>query len=598
MDINLFIFRNLFNVFTIGVLGLYVYYKKPRNLTNRAFFFYALFAALWCFSDYNLIVTNRYQLARFWGYGYAVIPLEAISLLVLIIAFTENKAYLKNKLKRALIFLPGILFSTLMIIDNCLYPSIQKTDGIWTKTIGSSFFSQLINYSMGLWGVIVMTAIFYMIILFLNKTKDPLKRKQIRVVIFGGVIAILANILETLSWYLGTSVPKLSFLGLPIFTAFLAYAIVKYEMFKINPVSAAISIVETMTDSLLLLDTQYRVMSINPSTSNLINLEKNNILGKKIDTFLYLESGKKFTGKKLENKLKKKGYIKDFELYIKTVSKDKIPVSLSASKVSSKGTFRGVVCILRDISERKKVETAKTAFVSLVSHELKVPLTSIKWNSELLISDDYKEDKQKREKMLRSIHRTSNKMVNLVNTFLNISRIEMGKFNVSPEPIDLAETTRKVLEKIKPSYKKKKFQVKTDFPDEIPKINLDKNLIEIAVQNLISNAFKYTPKKGKITVQLEKKNEKVLLVVEDNGYGIPKKQQDEIFSMMFRAENVRKKDIGGTGLGLYITKTIVKLANGKIWFESEENKGTTFYISIPTSGMEKKKGTRELIKTK
>ena len=114
------------------------------------------------------------------------------------------------------------------------------------------------------------------------------------------------------------------------------------------------------------------------------------------------------------------------------------------------------------------------------------------------------------------------------------------------------------------------------------------------MQNLISNAVKYTPEKGKVEISLTIKEPDVLIKVGDNGYGIPKAQEAHIFEKLFRADNVREKDTEGTGLGLYLVKAIVDQSGGKVWFTSAENKGTTFFVAIPLSGMKKKEGTKAL----
>ena len=127
------------------------------------------------------------------------------------------------------------------------------------------------------------------------------------------------------------------------------------------------------------------------------------------------------------------------------------------------------------------------------------------------------------------------------------------------------------------------------------KINVDPNLIRIVFQNLISNSVKYTPQNGTIVVSLKKEGDNVLISVSDTGYGIPLNQQSKIFKKFFRADNVVDKETDGTGLGLYIIKEIVEKSGGKIWFSSKENQGSTFFVSIPLSGMKKKEGAKNLV---
>lgn len=140
----------------------------------------------------------------------------------------------------------------------------------------------------------------------------------------------------------------------------------------------------------------------------------------------------------------------------------------------------------------------------------------------------------------------------------------------------------------------KKLQTELKFEDSLPLINADMNIVRMIFQNLFSNAVKYTSENGKIIITIKKENSNVLISVADTGYGIPSNVQSKIFTKMFRADNARVKDPEGTGLGLYIIKSTLEKTGGKIWFESRENKGSTFYVTIPLDGMKKKEGTKRL----
>jgi len=182
----------------------------------------------------------------------------------------------------------------------------------------------------------------------------------------------------------------------------------------------------------------------------------------------------------------------------------------------------------------------------------------------------------------------------LVNALLNVSRIDLGTFAIVPEPCDFVELSKSVLSELIPGIKTKKMEIEEVYDKNLPKINADPKLARIIFQNLLSNAVKYTPEKGKISVSIKKEDKDILITVKDTGYGIPKKDQPRTFEKLFRADNVRQKDPDGTGLGLYILKSILEQSGGKIWFESEENKGTAFYVTIPLSGMKAKEGSRGL----
>ncbi len=159
----------------------------------------------------------------------------------------------------------------------------------------------------------------------------------------------------------------------------------------------------------------------------------------------------------------------------------------------------------------------------------------------------------------------------------------------------LKELVQTVFDELKPQIEKKQMKVSSEYDSKLGKISVDPKLLRIVFQNLLTNAVKYTPEKGQIILGIKKEKDNILVSVADNGYGIPKKDQDKIFTKMFRADNVKIKDTTGTGLGLYIIRSIIEqTANGKIWFESKENKGTTFYFTIPAIGMVKKEGSKAL----
>jgi signal transduction histidine kinase len=126
-------------------------------------------------------------------------------------------------------------------------------------------------------------------------------------------------------------------------------------------------------------------------------------------------------------------------------------------------------------------------------------------------------------------------------------------------------------------------EIKKNFEANLPKIKADQELISIVFQNLFSNSLKYTPPGGSIAIGMKRHASHVLIEISDSGYGIPEKQKSRIFTKMFRADNIRSKETDGTGLGLYIVRAIVKQHGGRVWFESEENKGTKFYVSLPAN---------------
>jgi Osmosensitive K+ channel histidine kinase len=251
--------------------------------------------------------------------------------------------------------------------------------------------------------------------------------------------------------------------------------------------------------------------------------------------------------------------------------------------------------ILKANKELRVLDLAKDEFVSIASHQLRTPLTALKGYTGMLLDGDAGLVNDKQREYLTEIKNANDRMINLITALLNVSRVDLGVFVVEPEPVNLMEVAESVLKESEARINNKKMAVTTNFEKDLPLINVDLNIMRMILQNLLSNAMKYTPSEGKINLDIKKDGSNILISVADTGYGIPANVQSKIFTKMFRADNARVKDPDGTGLGLYIIKETIEKTGGKIWFESPgENKGSTFYVTIPLEGMKKKEGTRRL----
>jgi len=232
------------------------------------------------------------------------------------------------------------------------------------------------------------------------------------------------------------------------------------------------------------------------------------------------------------------------------------------------------------LAKSQELDRAKTEFVGLASHQLRTPLTAVSWYTEMLLKKDFGGLNLKQEDYLGEIYAGNQRMIDLVDDLLNTSRIDMGTLKIKPELVNVAEVMEDTLNEFSPQTSQKNISIEKKFSRNLPQVLLDPEHLGIVFQNIISNAVKYTPPKGKITVEMRRQNSHILVKIADNGWGIPESQQKKIFTKLFRADNVRKRDTEGTGLGLYIARAIVKKSGGKIWFESKENKGTAFYITL------------------
>ena len=258
------------------------------------------------------------------------------------------------------------------------------------------------------------------------------------------------------------------------------------------------------------------------------------------------------------------------------------------------------VAIERDITKEKEVDKAKTEFVSLASHQLRTPLSAINWYTEMLLAGDAGAINEEQKKYLEEVAIGNKRMVDLVDDLLNVSRLDMGTFTIDSKSIDILELVKSALLENKSDVLNKKLIVEEYYGDGISQFIADEKLLRMIFQNLLSNAVKYTSPYGKVKLELIKVNngdifgdrvineESLAFSVTDSGMGIPERQQDKIFSKLFRADNAKESETEGTGLGLYVIKSIVDQSGGQVWFKSEENKGTTFYVVFPITGMKMK----------
>ena len=245
-----------------------------------------------------------------------------------------------------------------------------------------------------------------------------------------------------------------------------------------------------------------------------------------------------------------------------------------------RGTVRGLATLF-DITEQKEIDRAKTEFVSIASHQLKTPLSTTSWYLEMLRDERVGALNEKQRDYAEKIGVWNHRMVELVDMLLNVSRIEMGTLQTMVEEVVPDELIRSVLDELKPQIEEKRLAVEYDAASASEVMVTDPRLLRIALQNLVSNAVKYTPEGGSVRITVAFSGNTTVLTVADSGYGIPPEAQDKIFTKMFRAENAQKVDTKGTGLGLYLTKSFVEVLGGTITFTSKLGEGSIFTLALP-----------------
>jgi signal transduction histidine kinase len=246
---------------------------------------------------------------------------------------------------------------------------------------------------------------------------------------------------------------------------------------------------------------------------------------------------------------------------------------------NQKGTPVRLIGGLSDITERKYAEQMKSDFVSFVTHQLRTPLSGMKWMLEL--AADSMSDPEEARSYIQDARMSTDRLIGMVNDLLDISRLERGKLQLTFHNLDVVPITRSIIDEISHLAVEKEQSLTTEIAPEVPLVYGDAQLLRQAILNLISNAIKYTPSGGKIHVRIERDDKQVLWSVKDTGIGIPKADLAKLFEKFYRAANVLAVETEGTGLGLYLVRLIVDRFGGKVWCESTEGAGSKFILALP-----------------
>jgi len=337
------------------------------------------------------------------------------------------------------------------------------------------------------------------------------------------------------------------------------------------------AIIENLTDGILLLNRKNEIEIISPPVVDFLRREKEEVIGKNAFEFFSGEDFKPFREKLIDEEKKK---IK--QLFRQEISiGERLDLEVTTVLLKDEAKDKGVLIIFHDVTRDKLVERMKTEFVSISAHQLRTPLSAIKWTLRMVLDGDTGKLNDEQQELLEKTYVSNERMISLINDLLNVSRIEEGRFLYKQEPGKLEDVINAVVNSSQELLKMKKIILKMNLSQDIPLVNIDKEKMELAVQNLLENAAKYTPEGGSIDISLEKHEAEVVFKIKDTGVGIPETEHERIFTKFFRGENVIKMETEGSGLGLYTTRNIIDAHRGKIWFESKEGEGTTFFFSLP-----------------
>ncbi|MDD3375352.1 MAG: ATP-binding protein [Candidatus Omnitrophica bacterium] len=255
-------------------------------------------------------------------------------------------------------------------------------------------------------------------------------------------------------------------------------------------------------------------------------------------------------------------------------------LQVHAATVMRDNEIFGAVLVFHDITELRRLENIRKDFVANVSHELRTPITNIKGFSETLL-DGAIEDKENAKDFLKTINADANRLAQLVDDLLDLSRIESGKTNLNIVSCNIEDIVDRVIVSLRKQIREGKIVIKKNIPNNLSKIKADEKSIMQVFLNLIDNAIKYNNDEGLITISVAERNDFVEVSIKDNGIGIPEEDLPRIFERFYRVDKARSRELGGTGLGLSIAKHLVQSHKGQISVQSELGKGTMFSFTLP-----------------
>lgn len=331
----------------------------------------------------------------------------------------------------------------------------------------------------------------------------------------------------------------------------------------------------------ILIDADGNIESTNFAALRLFAVEEGWLTSKNI--FSYIEGDNADHISLLPEYFRKGVSVNDEEVRVLRADETSRTVILSLfSFIDSKKKSKGLLTLV-DVTKQKEIDKAKTEFVSLASHQLRTPISSMKWNIELFHNTGKDNLTGPQQEYLQKIEHGLMRMDTLVDDFLNVSKFELGTLTPQKVVITVREFVDSILEEYSKHAERKSIQIEQALSAPDLTINTDTHLLGMTLGNLLSNAIKYTPEHGVVRMTVARDGEHMVFTVADTGMGIPFDEQARVFSKIFRATNARTNVPDGTGLGLYIAHEAIKVLGGELTFVSKENEGTTFTITLPSA---------------
>ena len=343
------------------------------------------------------------------------------------------------------------------------------------------------------------------------------------------------------------------------------------------------AIIENNPNGIMLLDPNMRVEIINRALSRLLGVSSEEARGKRCADVLKLENvmGEHLCLSRGAPPPPTRQVIYGEGDIVRPGHK-RVTVGVSyAPLFGGDGNLVNIIVTFVDITRYREAEELKSTFISVISHELKTPVSIIKGYAGTLARTDVELDPDFVRESGQIIVEEADRLTELIDNLLDASRIQAGALSLRLEPVDLVEIARKSVERFQTQGSSHHFVL--DFPDDLPLVKADDRRLRQVFDNLIGNAVKYSPQGGEIVVGARREDGRVRVYVRDEGVGIPEEEQEAIFEPFYRVDSSLRRKAQGAGLGLFLVRAIVRAMGGDIWVESEAGKGSTFYFTLPVA---------------
>jgi len=569
---NILVLLSLFASISCLSLGILVYSINRKSTLNKIFLLTSIATFIYSFTTFMMWTSNNFESALLWHKMGTIWPFFVALVLNLALVFTESN-WLKNKLNYIILYLPAV---SLWLIDLFTYlingPPIMQSWGY--NDVASGTWIYMLST---IWTALLPILAFVLCFKFYRKAKDSSQRQRRKFVTIGFAIPIAAFILTNMILRsFNVDIPNLGIVATFFFSIFVAFAIVKYDLFTFDAALAADNILSTMPDSLILADMKAEILKVNEQLVNFVGYSEKELIGESITKLCSIKQENIFN--KTLNELKEKKLIRNHELIFQTKSNETRNVLFSGSVVKSKtGRSIGLTCIIHDITEHKNIEARLVKAERLASigelagqigHDLRNPLSGIKNSVYLLKKNSNRLTELERNKILETMNIAVEDSDRIVTSLVEYSSeliLEPG--HCTPKSLIL-----NALSKIQVPDR---INIVNQITDEL-KFYSDTRKIEKMLAHIIKNAMEAIPEKGDIQIISQTRDSNVEISVSDSGTGIPERILPKIFSPLVTTK------AKGMGMNLALCKRIAEAHGGKITVESEVGKGTKFTIMLPT----------------